>query len=42
MYKVFINEKKLSINNLPNDDEKNIAYEDFGTIEMAVDILENS
>ena len=42
MYKVFINEKKLSINNLPNDDEKNIAYEDFATIEMAMDILENS
>ena len=42
MYKVFINEKKLSINNLPNDDEKNIAYEDFTTIEMALDILENS
>jgi len=42
MYKVFINEKKLSINNLPNDDEKNIAYEDFATIEMALDILENS
>ena len=42
MYKVFINEKRLSINNLPNDDEKNIAYEDFGTIEMALDILENS
>ena len=42
MYKVFINEKKLSINNLPNDDEKNITYEDFATIEMALDILENS
>ena len=42
MYKVFINEKKLSINNLPNDDEKNIAYEDFTTIETALDILENS
>ena len=42
MYKVFINEKRLSINNLPNDDEKNIAYEDFATIEMAMDILENS
>ena len=42
MYKVFINEKRLSINNLPNDDEKNIPYEDFTSIEMALDLLENS
>jgi len=28
--------------NFPNDDEKNIAYEDFATIETALDILENS
>ena len=42
MYKVFINEKRLSINNLPNDDEKNIPYDDFTSIEMAMDLLENS
>lgn len=41
MYKVFINEKKLSINNIPTDAEKNVAYEDFSDIEKATEWLEN-
>lgn len=42
MYKVFINEKKLSIDIMPNDAEKNLIYEDFSSIEIAMDLLENT
>ncbi len=42
MYKVFINEKKLSINNYINNAEKNFPYEGISTIEMAIDLLENT
>lgn len=42
MYKVFINEKKLSINIITSDAEKNLPYEDLSTIEIAIDLLENT
>ena len=42
MYKVFVNEKKLSINNIVNDAEKNLFYENHSTIEEALDLLENT
>ena len=42
MYKVFINEKKLSINNSPTTVEKNIRFEGFTTFEIAFDLLENT
>lgn len=42
MYKVFINEKILSINILTTDIEKNLLYEDVNTIEIAIDLLENT
>lgn len=42
MYKVFINEKKLSINITHIDAEKNLVYEDLNTIEIALDLLENT
>lgn len=42
MYKVFVNEKKLSINNIINNAEKNLTYENHSTIEMALDLLENT
>lgn len=42
MYKVFINEKKLSINNYSDNAEKNLAYEGLATIEIAIDLLENT
>ncbi|MDO4763816.1 MAG: NUDIX domain-containing protein [Flavobacteriaceae bacterium] len=42
MYKVFINEKKLSINNVSTRAEKNIIYDGFNSIEIALDLLENT
>lgn len=42
MYKVFFNEKKLTIDNVCNESEKNILFEDHSTIEMALDLLENT
>lgn len=42
MYKVFINEKNISINNSANNSEKNILYQDFSTIDIAMDLLENT
>lgn len=43
MYKVFINEKKLTLSQSPiNGIEKTLAFEDFTTLEMAVDLLENT
>lgn len=42
MYKVFINEKKLSINNSPTTVEKNIVFDGLTTLEIAVDLLENT
>lgn len=42
MYKVFVNEKKLTISKYPADVEKNLRYEGFATLEIAIDLLENT
>ncbi|MBA5246488.1 NUDIX domain-containing protein [Marnyiella aurantia] len=42
MYKVFVNEKKLTISKYPEDIEKNLRYEGFATLEIAVDLLQNT
>lgn len=42
MYKVFVNEKKLTISKYPADIEKNLRYEGFATLEIAIDLLENT
>ncbi|QOW10313.1 NUDIX domain-containing protein [Kaistella flava (ex Peng et al. 2021)] len=42
MYKVFVNEKKLSISKYPEDFEKKLRYEGFATLEIAIDLLENT
>ncbi len=42
MYKVFVNEKKLSISKYPEDVEKKFQYENFATLEIAIDLLENT
>ncbi len=42
MYKVFVNEKKLSLSNHPTDFEKNLKYDDSSTFEIAIDLLENT
>lgn len=42
MYKVFVNEKKLTISKYPVDVEKNLRFEGFATLEIAVDLLENT
>ena len=42
MYKVFVNEKKLSITKYPEDAEKRFRYEGTSTLEIAIDLLENT
>ncbi|MGA9211591.1 NUDIX hydrolase, partial [Kaistella sp.] len=42
MYKVFVNEKKLSISKYPEEVEKKLRYEGFSTLEIAIDLLENT
>ena len=42
MYKVFINEKKLSISKSVTNAERNIRFEDSTSLEIAVDLLENT
>lgn len=42
MYKVFVNEKKLSFNNSPTTVEKNIRFEGTTSLEIALDLLENT
>lgn len=42
MYKVFVNEKKLSISNSVTNAEKNIRYEGTTSLEIAIDLLENT
>lgn len=42
MYKVFVNEKKLSFGNSTSEAEKNLKYENLSTLEMAIDFLENT
>lgn len=42
MYKVFVNEKKLLISTHPEELEKKLGYESFTTLEIALDLLENT
>lgn len=42
MYKVFVNEKKLTLSRYPEDIQKNLRFEGFATLEIAVDLLENT
>ncbi len=42
MYKVFVNEKKLSLCKSPQSGEKNLKYENSSTFEIAIDLLENT
>ncbi|OCA79609.1 NUDIX hydrolase [Chryseobacterium contaminans] len=42
MYKVFVNEKKLLISKHPEALEKKLGYESFTTLEIALDLLENT
>lgn len=42
MYKVFVNEKKLLISKNPENLEKTINYESFTTLEIALDLLQNT
>lgn len=42
MYKVFINEKKLSLSNTYQNSGKTLKYENKTTLEIAIDILENT
>jgi len=42
MYKVFVNEKKLLLSKQPENLEKEIGYENVTTLEIALDLLENT
>lgn len=42
MYKVFVNEKKLAIGNSPWEGGKNISFDGTASLEMAMDLLENT
>ncbi|MBW3522766.1 NUDIX hydrolase [Chryseobacterium sp. NKUCC03_KSP] len=42
MYKVFVNEKKLLISKNPESLEKVLNYESFTTLEIALDLLQNT
>ncbi len=42
MYKVFVNEKKLLISKHAEELEKKLVYENYTTLEMALDLLENT
>ncbi|HAV02940.1 NUDIX domain-containing protein [Chryseobacterium salipaludis] len=42
MYKVFVNEKKLTLSKYPEDIEKKLRFEGFATLEIGVDLLENT
>ncbi|MDR2204894.1 MAG: NUDIX domain-containing protein [Flavobacteriaceae bacterium] len=42
MYKVFVNEKKLSLSRFPETADKKLCYENSTTLEIAVDLLENT
>ena len=42
MYKVFVNEKKLTLSKYPEDMEKKLRFEGFATLEIAIDLLENT
>jgi len=42
MYKVFVNEKKLTLSKRPQDSLKSLLFEGKATLEIAVDLLENT
>ncbi len=42
MYKVFVNEKKLLISRQPEELEETLGYERFTTLEIALELLENT
>lgn len=42
MYKVFVNEKKLLLSKQPENLEKMLGYENVTTLEIALDLLENT
>ncbi|NML70560.1 NUDIX domain-containing protein [Chryseobacterium sp. RP-3-3] len=42
MYKVFVNEKKLLVSKHPGNLEKDLRFESFTTLEIALDLLENT
>lgn len=42
MYKVFVNEKKLSFSQLPEKSSKSLKFDGVATLEMAIDLLENT
>ncbi len=42
MYKVFVNEKKLTLSKYPEEVEKKLRYEGFATLEIAIDLLQNT
>lgn len=42
MYKVFINEKRLTLGNAPLGIVKNFSFQGPATLEMAIDLLENT
>lgn len=42
MYKVFVNEKKLTLSRYPENIKKNLRFEGFASLEIAVDLLENT
>lgn len=42
MYKVFVNEKKLLLSKTPENLEKTVGYENSTTLEIALDLLQNT
>ncbi|WP_407405995.1 NUDIX hydrolase [Chryseobacterium sp.] len=42
MYKVFVNEKKLLLSKEPENLEKTLKYDSFTTLEIALDLLQNT
>ena len=42
MYKVFVNEKKLTLSRRPEELMKSLRFEGLATLEIAVDLLENT
>ncbi len=42
MYKVFVNEKKLTLSTQPQDISKKIRFDGAASLEIAVDLLENT
>lgn len=42
MYKVFVNEKRLTLSNSPENHQKKIRFEGAASLEIAIDLLENT